>query len=98
MSESMEPISTALQRRREKRGEPEPDGQRQHEVGFTPGINIQPGADDDGWSVPAPVTLNDGTRLQLYKDGEGLAAAVEAIQHARKRIFLEVYIWPSDET
>src|SRR5690606_30032216 len=67
-------------------------------AGFSPGINIEPGSDDDGWEVPEPVTLADGTRLQLYKDGEGLAAAMEAIRHARKRIFLEVYIWPSDET
>ena len=97
----MEPITTALSRRREKRGKglpPEMAAKEQTAIGFTPGINIQPGSDDDGWHVPAPVTLDDGTRLQLYKDGEGLGAAVEAIGHAKKRIFLEVYIWPSDET
>ena len=98
MSESMEPITTALSRRREKRGEADAEPGRERSVGFSPGINIEPGSDDDGWHVPPPITLPDGTRLQLYKDGEGLAAAIEAIEHARKRIFLEVYIWPSDET
>ena len=62
------------------------------------GINIHPGSDDDGWEEPDPVRLSDGTRLQLYKDGEALLAAFEAIRVAKQRICLEVYIFASDET
>lgn len=62
------------------------------------GLNIVPGSEDDGWETPEPVHLADGTRLQLYKDGEGLAAAIDAVRHAKRRILLEVYIWPSDDT
>lgn len=67
-------------------------------VGTSPGINIAPGSDDDGWIIPAPVRLDDGTVVQLYKDGEALHAAFEAIGRARNRICLEVYIFASDET
>src|SRR5207245_2299547 len=66
--------------------------------GTSPGINIGPGENDDGWVVPAPVVLNDGSRIQLYKDGEALHAAYEAIKQARRRICLEVYIFGSDST
>jgi cardiolipin synthase len=66
--------------------------------GTSSGVNIAPGSDDDGWRVPKPVTLADGTRLQLYKDGEALHAAYEAIKSARRRICLEVYIWGDDDT
>src|SRR3954467_666095 len=38
------------------------------EAGASRGINIAPGSDDDGWVVPPPVELSDGTRLQLFKD------------------------------
>lgn len=109
MSESMEPITTQLRRQSEREenapspgavGEAEARQANDEaaEVGLSPGVNIAPGSDDDGWEVPPPVTLQDGTRIQLYKDGEGLAAAHEAIKRARKRVFIEVYIWPSDET
>src|SRR4051794_37342351 len=74
--------------------EQSPEGIR----GTSSGVNIAPGSDDDGWCVPKPVTLSDGTRLQLYKDGEALHAAYEAIRHAKRRICLEVYIWGNDET
>src|SRR3954447_21176654 len=67
-------------------------------AGMAPGINLSPGSDDDGWIVPPPVTLTDGTRLQLYKDGEALHAALEAIRAARRRICLEVYIFANDDT
>jgi cardiolipin synthase len=66
--------------------------------GTSSGVNIAPGSNDDGWKVPKPVTLSDGTRLQLYKDGEALHAAYEAIRHAKRRICLEVYIWGNDDT
>src|SRR5205085_1150575 len=62
------------------------------------GINICPGSEDDGWVMPPPVRLNDGTRLQLYKDGEALRAAYEAIRDARELVCLEVYIFASDGT
>jgi cardiolipin synthase len=75
-----------------------PPGKRQGEHGTSTGVNISPGSDDDGWIVPHPVTLRDGTRVQLYKDGEALHAAYDAIKNAKKRICLEVYIFANDET
>ncbi|MEM7807738.1 MAG: phospholipase D-like domain-containing protein [Planctomycetota bacterium] len=71
--------------------------QREHDAAGR-GLNIQPGEEDDGWRSPDPVTLGDGTRLQLYKDGEAAQAAIRAIEKAQHRILLEVYIWPGDET
>jgi cardiolipin synthase len=73
-------------------------GPRSREVGISAGINIAPGSDDDGWVVPPPVTLSDGTRVQLYKDGEALHAAYNAIKAAKHRVCLEVYIFASDDT
>src|SRR5687767_1371658 len=71
---------------------------QQGDLGTSAGVNISPGSEDDGWIVPPPVRLNDGTRIQLYKDGEALHAAYEAIKHAKKRICLEVYIFADDTT
>ncbi len=48
--------------------------------------------------IPGPVELGDGTRIQLYKDGEALHAAYQAIRHAKHRVCLEVYIFASDST
>jgi cardiolipin synthase len=48
--------------------------------------------------VPPPVRLSDGTRVQLYKDGEALHAAYNAIGSAKRRICLEVYIFHDDDT
>lgn len=62
------------------------------------GLNTHPGSEDDGWAMPPPVRLSDGTQIQLYKDGEGLQAAYNAIKAARELICLEVYIFSSDET
>ena len=62
------------------------------------GVNVAPGPADDGWLTPPSVALGDGTQVQLYKDGEGLAAAYEAIKSARRYIGLEVYIFASDQT
>jgi cardiolipin synthase len=67
-------------------------------AGITTGLNLQPGSDDDGWVIPEPAMLSDGTRVQLYKDGEALHAAYEAIRHAKRRICLEVYIFADDPT
>lgn len=62
------------------------------------GVNVAPGPEDDGWDTPPPVKLADGTEVQLYKDGEMLHAAYRAIGGARRRIWLEVYIFHSDAT
>jgi cardiolipin synthase A/B len=67
-------------------------------AGTSPGINISPGSDDDGWIVPPPVKFADGSLVQLYKDGEALHAAYDAIKSAKRRICLEVYIFASDDT
>src|SRR5437762_13306200 len=77
---------------------PCPVGPHQGEAGTSTGLNLVPGSDDDGWIVPHPVHLADGTRVQLYKDGEALRAAFAAIKHAKKRICLEVYIFADDDT
>src|SRR3954470_1357195 len=68
------------------------------EAGTSSGVNIEPGHGDDGWVVTNPVVLKDGTRMQLYKDGEALHAAYEAIKHAKQRVCLEVYIFADDPT
>src|SRR5690349_2134141 len=73
-------------------------GAQQGDAGTSTGLNISPGSDDDGWIVPHPIRLADGSRVQLYKDGEALHAAYEAIKHAKKRICLEVYIFADDTT
>ena len=67
-------------------------------AGRSPGVNVGPGSDDDGWVVPPPVRLSDGTRAQLYKDGQAWHAAFNAMRHARRRICLELYIFASDAT
>lgn len=67
-------------------------------AGISSGVHHEPGADDDGWIVPPPVKLPDGTHLRLHKDGEALHAAYDAIKRARRRVGLEVYIFHSDDT
>ena len=79
-------------------GDPNCEDVKQGDLGTSAGVNISPGSDDDGWRVPQPVRLADGTRIQLYKDGEALHAAFEALRHAKKRICLEVYIFADDAT
>ncbi len=82
---------------------PPPEGGNVHAKhqgakGTSTGLNIAPGDADDGWIVPPPAHLADGTRIQLYKDGEALHAAFEAIKHAKRRVCLETYIWADDDT
>ncbi|QOV91198.1 phospholipase D-like domain-containing protein [Humisphaera borealis] len=77
---------------------PSPETMPATAAGFAAGVNICPGCDDDGWIVPPPVRLSDGTMLQLYKDGEALHAAYEAIANAKRRICIEMYIFADDET
>jgi cardiolipin synthase len=66
--------------------------------GPNPGVNIEPGPQDDGWPEPPPVRLADGTAVQLLKDGQALRVAWEAIRSARESIALEIYIFHSDRT
>jgi cardiolipin synthase A/B len=61
-------------------------------------VAIRIRGDYDGWNPPPPITLSDGTRLQLFKDGGALEGAYDAIRHARKRVCLETYIFADDET
>ena len=65
--------------------------------GTSSGARILPGSDDDGWIIPPPVTLSDGTSIQLYKDGEAWRAAFDFLKEAHSRICLEVYIFASDD-
>jgi cardiolipin synthase len=62
------------------------------------GVNVAPGPEDDGWQMPPPVVLGDGTLVQLLKDGEALRAAYEAVAAARRLICVEAYIFSSDAT
>ncbi len=62
------------------------------------GVNVGPGNHDDGWHSPAPVTLADGSTVQLIKDGEALKHAYDAIASAQSRICFEFYIWDDDAT
>lgn len=67
-------------------------------AGLSPGINVEPGAHDDGWHSPDPATLADGSQVKLYKDGEALDAGYRAIEEAKYRVCLEMYIFASDDT
>ena len=67
-------------------------------TGTAGGVNLEPGSDDDGWIIPQPVHLQDGTEIQLFKDGEAWHAAFEAMKTACFRICLELYIFASDDT
>ncbi len=62
------------------------------------GVNVAPGQLDDGWASPPAVTLADGSTVQLYKDGEALRKAYEAIEAAQSRVCFEFYIWDDDAT
>jgi cardiolipin synthase len=75
-----------------------PEQMDRHDAGTSPGVNIEPGSNDDGWVIPPPVYLSDGTQIQLYKDGEAWHAAFEAMKRAVHRICLELYIFASDQT
>jgi cardiolipin synthase len=68
------------------------------DAGTSSGVSLQPGADDDGWVIPPPVQLSDGTTIYLHKDGEAWHSAFEAMQRARFRICLELFIFASDAT
>lgn len=67
-------------------------------AGTSSGVNSAPGSNDDGWVVPDPVRLSDGSHIRLHKDGEALHAAFQAMKRAKRRICLEIYIFHDDET
>lgn len=67
-------------------------------AGVSRGADLTAGSPDDGWTVQAPVTLEDGATLRLYKDGEALRAAYEAIGRAKHSVFIEFYIFADDAT
>jgi cardiolipin synthase len=68
------------------------------EAGTARGACVDVGCVDGDWIAPPPVSLTDGTSIRLYKDGQGLTAALQGIASAREQICLEVYIFHSDET
>lgn len=62
------------------------------------GVNVAPGDQDDGWQSPPAARLADGSTVQLFKDGEALKRAYDAIASAKSRICFEFYIWDDDAT
>jgi cardiolipin synthase len=82
-------MSSGLIRRRRINTKPPRDGT---------GVNTRPGSNDDGYRVPPPVTLADGSSIRLLKDGQALRAAYDAIASAKRRICLEFYIFLPDAT
>src|SRR5262249_13813102 len=94
----MELVTRDVAGARTVKAEPSLAARSADEINEDHGINTRVGHGDDGWHVPLPVELADGTRLQLFKDGEALLAAYEAIKEARQTIYLEVYIFASDDT
>ncbi len=65
--------------------------------GAAAGATITPGSEENGWIIPEPVRLSDGTMLQIFKDGQAWHAAFDAIARAENRVCLEVYIFASDD-
>ncbi|MGN6504488.1 MAG: phospholipase D-like domain-containing protein [Tepidisphaeraceae bacterium] len=62
------------------------------------GVNVAPGHTDDGWHDLPPVTLADGSTVRLWKDGESLKRAFNAIEDAKTRVCFEFYTWANDAT
>lgn len=75
-----------------------PRKSRLGEAGTATGGCIDIGCVDAGWTAPPPVKLSDGTTIRLFKDGQGLTAALEGIKAAKEQICLEAYIFHSDDT
>lgn len=75
-----------------------PPAEARRAAGTASGGHLRSGENDDGWVIPPPVRLSDGTHLYLYKDGEAWHAAFEAMKRASRRICLELYIFASDAT
>jgi cardiolipin synthase len=77
---------------------PAPTPADRRAAGTSSGGHLRSGEDDDGWLIPPPVKLHDGSSIYLYKDGEAWHAAFEAIKRAEFRVCLELYIFASDST
>ncbi len=75
-----------------------PRKSRLGEAGTATGTCIDVGCVDGGWTAPPPVKLLDGTGIRLFKDGQGLTAALGGIRAAKQQICLETYIFHSDDT
>lgn len=87
------------QRRRAKLARRHPPCKsRLGESGTVRGSQIEPGSIEADWVTPPSVTLHGGTSVRLFKDGQGLTAALAAIRAAKSQVCLEVYIFHSDDT
>ncbi|HWE03050.1 MAG TPA: phospholipase D-like domain-containing protein [Tepidisphaeraceae bacterium] len=75
-----------------------PRESRLGEAGTCQGAGVDVGCVEAGWTSPPPVGLADGTSIRLFKDGQGLTAALAAIKSAREQVCLETYIFHSDDT
>ena len=75
-----------------------PRQSRLGESGTARGACTDVGCVEAGWTAPPPVALTDGTTVRLFKDGQGLTAALRGVKSARDQICLEAYIFHSDET
>src|SRR5665213_573929 len=75
-----------------------PRESRLGEAGTCLGACSDVGCVEAEWTCPPAVDLADGTRVRLFKDGQGLTAALAAIKSAREEICLETYIFHSDDT
>jgi cardiolipin synthase len=67
------------------------------QAGTATGATLTPGSIDSDWTIPPPVMLDDGNVVRLFKDGQAMRAAFEAIRAAKRLICLEVYIFHSDD-
>jgi cardiolipin synthase len=68
------------------------------EAGTCRGECIEVGCVEAEWTAPPRIHLDDGSTVRLFKDGQGLTAAMTAIATARSQICLETYIFHSDDT
>lgn len=75
-----------------------PRESRLGEAGTCSGALTEVGCEEAGWTCPPGVRLADGSAIRLFKDGQGLTAALAAIKTARQQICLETYIFHSDDT
>ena len=55
------------------------------EAGTVRGADIEPGSVEAGWTTPPPVRLDEKTTVRLFKDGQGLTAALLAIRGGGNR-------------
>ena len=97
MTTLLEPLQPALDRVLRRQGHELTDAEFA-DAASKFGLNIRPGADDDGWETCPTIELCCGTRMHLYKDGEALGRIFEILRRAEKQILIETYIWAGDGT